>query len=120
MRRCIATGVLLGSLLLASCGLASTGPPTPASGSARLVVTALHPVTIRGSGFKESERVKLVLLSQSDRFVLTRVADGSGSFTARYARSVLADRCTGYVIEATGSLGSTSAYRSPLLACSSS
>ena len=107
MRRCIATGLLLGSLLLASSSLASTVLPTPVPGGARLSLTALHPVTVRGSSFKAQERVRLVLLTQDKRFVLERVADGSGSFTARFARSVFADRCAGYLIEGTGSLGSS-------------
>jgi hypothetical protein len=118
MRRCIVTGLSLGTLVLASSGLASTGLPSPAVGSARLSLTALHPLTVRGSAFQPGERVQLVLLAQGRRFVISRTANSLGSFTGRFARDVFADRCAGYSVEGVGSLGSKAVYRSPLLFCS--
>jgi hypothetical protein len=63
------------------------------------------PVTVAGVRFKPVERVRLVLVPAGVRRVLTVTASRAGRFTAQFEGARL-DRCSGFVVQATGSAGS--------------
>ena len=69
------------------------------------------PVTVAGVRFKPTERVKLVLVSEAVRHAQAVTASRFGRFTAQF-QGVRVDRCSGFVVQATGSLGSHAVLRS--------
>jgi hypothetical protein len=94
MRRLL---VLLG---VASAALALAAPAY----AARLALADAKPVTIKGSGFRHGERVRVTVQENGRRVVRRATASGRGTFTLHVGTSTPpCGRWSGF---ATGSLGS--------------
>jgi hypothetical protein len=100
VRRFVLTAVLAIALSLAA-GATAVAPVQ----TAKLRVTKLAPLTVRGAQFKPAERVRLVLTTGAERFVRRVAAGPTGRFRAIF-RNVTVDRCSGYGLTARGSGGS--------------
>jgi hypothetical protein len=73
----------------------------------RLRVTSLTPLTIRGSGFRDHERITVVVRTAASRVQRRLVADGSGAFRVRFTPYLAVDPCRGSIrVVATGRAGS--------------
>jgi hypothetical protein len=98
------TALLAAALVL--CGLIA-GPPAGAAHPRRaeLKITRTSPVTVHGSGFRRSERVRLVVRSAATRIVRRVTAGPRGAFTTTFA-GIKLGRCGGFSIAATGTAGS--------------
>lgn len=94
------------AVLLAALGLAAalaSGAPTvraPIAHQARaaLVLTSRSPATVRGTGFKPSTRVRVLLLIGQAQ-VRRPLTNSRGTFTTSFP--TVLDRCSGYMITAT-------------------
>ena len=81
---------------------------------ARVEIVRTAPLTIRGTGFKAGERVRL--LATGDGVETRRIAaTTAGSFTARFG--LPAGRCTALVVQAIGNMGSRATIDRPTLDC---
>jgi hypothetical protein len=67
------------------------------------------PVTVRGTGFKPYEQVRLTVDAR-DRFVRRATAGPGGAFTMRLP-GVDMNTCTGFSITVTGSQGSRATFK---------
>jgi hypothetical protein len=86
------------------CGPASSDQST----RAQLRLMTSSPVTLRGTGFKAGERVRVV--TRLPGMATKRVTAGSaGSFTVHFAGSA-GTRCTGFSVTATGDRGSQASF----------
>jgi hypothetical protein len=95
---------------LAVCAMAPATPTRAAASRAELKVTRTAPLTVRGSGFERSERVR-VLARAGTRSIVRRVAaDGRGAFTTTFA-DIKVGHCGVFSIVATGGAGSRAAVR---------
>jgi hypothetical protein len=105
---------LVAALLVAvvsSTSVSAAGTRAPA-----LRVVDLTPITVRGTGFRPGERVRLVLTADS-RHVRTVLAGGAGGFIARFG-AVYEDYCARFQLRATGSSGAVAVtVRKPPLSC---
>jgi hypothetical protein len=88
--------------------------PTVAGGStpAKVHVAKLSPLTVRGTGFKSRERVRVIARPGGTRRVRAR---SDGSF--RVAFGLPADRCNGLSVSAVGARGDRATLKLPQLAC---
>jgi hypothetical protein len=83
------------------------GPATSGQG-ARLRLMTQTPVTLRGTGFKAGEHVRVV--TRFPGMATKGVTAGSaGSFTVRFTGSA-GTRCTGFSVTATGDRGSRASF----------
>ena len=105
MRRAV---VVLLVVYLALLAAASSGGRS-ASPRAALRVADVSPFSVRGSGFRPQERVRIVA-QVSGRHVQAVVATAPGSFRVRFV-DVSVPACVGYVVRATGNKGSRAAVR---------
>ena len=80
--------------------------PQPSAGGhrAQLAVPTSAPLTVRGTLFRSGERVVVVAQARGTHR-RTVTATTRGTFLIRF-RTVMLDRCTGYLIRATGNRGS--------------
>src|SRR5437870_5478425 len=103
MRRLFLLTVVLAAVVAAPGGLARTHPT--------IEVTRIIPITVKGSGFKAGERVKVVVRSPAlHRKTVT--ATHRGSFTAAFRGA--ASKCAPIHALATGNKGSrATAYVPP-------
>jgi hypothetical protein len=98
----------LTAALLAACAAVPGEAAT-----ARLRLTTTTPLTVHGSGFQRHERVRVVVrygATYTHRVRATR----SGRFTTAFGR-ISVDRCSGFVVTATGRHGSRATLRRPPL-----
>jgi hypothetical protein len=100
-------GLLIVALLVWAVLAVSALAVPPAS---ELRIVDRSPATVAGVRFKPAERVKLVLASEAVRHVQAVTASRFGRFTAEF-QGVRVDRCSGFVVQATGSLGSRAVLR---------
>jgi hypothetical protein len=84
-----------------------------AAGSARLTLATTSPLAVHGSGFQRRERVRVVVRYGSTYTHRLR-ATRSGRFTTAFGR-IAVDRCSGFVVTATGRHGSRATLRRPPL-----
>jgi hypothetical protein len=97
----VAAAVLAAGVM---CGPASSGQ----SGRAQLRLITPSPVTMRGTGFKAGEHVRVV--GRLPGMATKRVtASPVGGFTVRFTGSAGA-RCTGFSVTATGDRGSRATF----------
>jgi hypothetical protein len=82
------------------------GTPAPPE---RLRLADTDPVTVRGTGFKPYERLRLTVAAR-DRFVRRASAGPGGTFTMRLP-GVDLNTCTGFSITVTGSQGSRATFK---------
>jgi hypothetical protein len=87
---------------------ASSGRGSTSAGTA-LRVADLTPFSVRGSGFRARERVRIVAQVEG-RHVKTVRATATGIFKARFA-GVSIPACAGYLVRATGGKGSRAYLR---------
>lgn len=106
MRRLAALAVVAAVLAAPAAQAAATRAPA-------VRLTAVAPVTIRGTGFAALERVS-VALTRNGRTTLRRTrASRRGTFTVRFGLLAL-EPCRGtIVVRATGFCGSRAALRRP-------
>jgi hypothetical protein len=91
---------LLGLLL----GAVATAAPAPAAAAkATLRIVKLSPLTIRGTGFKPSERVTLTL-SAGATGTVRGTATSTGTVTVSFPKAKVA-ACTAYTLRAVGAAG---------------
>lgn len=100
--------------VLALVGLALAVPQVLPAARARAAAATIqlaqrHPLVIRGTHFRDRERVRIVLTATSTTRAQV-VADSRGSFTARFDR-VLVGRCSRLSVLAVGSSGSRATLR---------
>src|SRR5690349_13713434 len=85
-------------LLLATAAALAIGAPRAQQARAALALTRLHPLTVRGTGFKPNTRVRVTLV-QAQRLVRRPMASSRGTFTATFS-AVVIDRCSGWSVTA--------------------
>ena len=85
-------------LLLATAATLAIGAPRAHEARAALTVTKLHPITVRGTGFKPNTHVRVTLL-QTQKLVRRPLANSRGVFTATFS-AVVIDRCSGWTVTA--------------------
>ena len=99
-------------MLLVTCGAlvvpAAAAPGT--SGRPVLRKLATQPLAVRGLRFKPAERVKVRVAAAGNIRVHLVRATAAGTFTTTFTAVVL-ERCTPFVITASGSMGSTATLR---------
>ncbi len=84
------------------------GPATSGQTRAQLRLMTSSPVTLRGTGFKAGEHVRVV--GRLPGMTTKRVtASSAGSFTVRFTGPA-GTRCTGFSATATGDRGSRASY----------
>jgi hypothetical protein len=71
----------------------------------RLALDGTRPLSVRGSGFRAHERVRLVLHRPAGARHRRATAGAGGTFSAAF-RGVAVDRCSGFWVSASGSEGS--------------
>jgi hypothetical protein len=71
---------------------------------ARVWLSSMQPLVVRGSGFAGGERVHVVVLA-GGRFERTVTASADGGLAVRFPDATV-DRCTGYSVRAVGNQGS--------------
>jgi hypothetical protein len=86
----------------AAAGLAGPGP--------RLAVTDATPVAVRGTAFHAHERVTVRLRAAGVERTRHPRATAAGRFTTTF-RHAAVDRCSGFVVTATGADGSRAQLR---------
>lgn len=97
----VAAAVLAAGVL---CGPATSGQ----AARAQLRLMTSSPVTLRGTGFKAGEHVRVV--TRLPGMATKSVTVGSfGSFTVRFTGSA-GTRCTGFSVTATGDRGSRASF----------
>jgi len=96
MSRLVAA-TLLASLVAAPTVLGSNSRPA-------LRLLDRQPFVVEGKHFKPGERITVVLVARQGE-TSRATANGGGSFTVNFG-DVQIDRCEGYSVRATGSLGS--------------
>jgi hypothetical protein len=76
----------------------------------RVALVATYPVSIRGTGFRAAERVRVEVVAGSE--TMTRAATGSaaGTFAMRMPR-LSASNCQGFSMTATGNKGSRASFK---------
>jgi hypothetical protein len=79
---------------------AGSGPRQP-----RLALDRMQPLTVKGSGFRAHERVRLVLHQAAGPARRRATASAGGRFSSVFG-GVTADRCSGFWVSASGSAGS--------------
>lgn len=85
-----------------------SGPASSGQARAQLRLMTPSPVTMRGTGFKAGEHVRIV--GRLPGMAVKRVTAGSaGGFTVRFGESAGA-RCTGFSVTATGDRGSRASF----------
>jgi hypothetical protein len=89
--------------------LAFGAAPADASTRARVTVVDTTPFTVRGTGFKQAERVALLVAVKS-RWQRTIVATSTGSFVARFTGPTIGG-CTAYFVRARGNRGSVAVLK---------
>jgi hypothetical protein len=88
-----------------------------ASYPASLHLVKLAPFTVRGSGFKPAERVRVTLVFRTTQ-VRRVVAARTGTFVARFDENVRLSRCSvAFSVRATGGRGTNAALKIPRPAC---
>jgi hypothetical protein len=102
------------ALLSASFALAGWGIAA-ASTHATLSLLQRQPIVLRGRGFHQLERVRLVLETRVRRVKQVRAGRG-GSFTAAFV-GVSVPHCGGIFVHARGAAGSLATLKIPLPAC---
>ena len=100
--------VALLAVWLALLAVSSSGGGS-ASSRATLRVANVAPFSVRGSGFRAQERVRVVA-QVSGRHVKAVVATATGTFRVRFL-DVSVSACAGYLVRATGSKGSRAYLR---------
>jgi hypothetical protein len=108
MRRVL---VLLAAFIAATAaasGGTSTGLDTQAS-QARLRLVDTDPVTLRATGFKPSEHVRITAFMKESR-IRRAVAGAAGGFTMRFPE-LNSNACTGFSVTAVGDRGSRATYK---------
>lgn len=112
MRRAIPALAVAAALAGVACGAASSGQT--ARPQLRLMDDA--PFTLRGTGFKVSEHVRLV--ARTPALATRQVTAGSaGGFMVRFAGAQAGYACTGLTVSAVGDKGSRASYKRPPEAC---
>jgi len=107
MRRAVTVGLVSGAFaLLVAQGLAAPAVvPT-------LRLVKLTPLTLRGSSFRATERVRITLTFRRIRAVRALHADRSGRFTFRYTTLLALEPCRGsIVVTAVGASGRTATWK---------
>jgi hypothetical protein len=91
-----AAGLALGA---AGTGSAAAPAATAASGAVpKLRLVDLTPLTLRGSGFRAQERVRLTLAFRRVRTARTIRSGRAGGFTVRFRTLLALDPCRGTVV----------------------
>jgi len=104
VRRIVPAVAIAALVAAALCGPATSGP----AARAQLRLMTPTPVTLRGTGFKAGEHVRLV--AHLPGMATKRVTAGSaGGFTVRFADTAGA-RCTGFSVTAVGDRGSRASF----------
>ena len=108
MRWAVTALVALGAVVVVAVAvaMATTGA---SSRAAQLRLLEDAPLTIRGTGFKPRERVRLTIRA-GRAAVRHAVAGMGGGFTMRVA-GMSADTCTGFSVTATGAGGSRASLK---------
>jgi hypothetical protein len=96
-------------VLVAAAAVLLTPAITAGATKPALAVTSVQPLTVRGVGFHARERVTIVAYA-AGRHVATLLADARGAFVVRF-RGVILRGCSGYAIQARGSMGSRASLR---------
>ena len=102
--RAAVVAALLGILL---CAVAAAAPA--AAAKATLKVVKLTPLTIRGTGFKPTERVT-VTLSAGPRQTVRGTATATGVLKVSFAKTKLT-ACTAYTLRAVGAAGTKVTFK---------
>jgi hypothetical protein len=90
--------------VLALCGAVTAAAAFAGGDGPRLSIVGAAPLTVRGTGFASSERVRLTLRTTT-RTVVRSVRTGTrGTFTARFP-GVRITRCGGAALSAVGARG---------------
>jgi hypothetical protein len=98
-------------VLLAGGAVVAQVGARPGRPQAKLRLTAIAPVSVRGSGFDARERVRLRLRSLAAPTATRRVrANRAGSFTASFL-AVAVDRCSAFSVTAVGRSGRRATVR---------
>jgi len=97
---------LLGVALVVS---AAPLPAAPTSSAPALKLQALALFSVRGTGFKQQERVRVRLIRPGGVRARTVRATGIGRFMVRFRVAV--DRCSGWRVVARGGQGSRAGIR---------
>ncbi|MFL5931558.1 MAG: hypothetical protein ACJ75P_09895 [Gaiellaceae bacterium] len=92
-----------------------SGSEIGANGKPRLMPTSVAPPTLKGTNFKPGENVTVKVEGRRAKKVQ---ANGSGSFTVRFAARV--ERCNGMTATAVGDKGSRAAFQLAELMCAMS
>lgn len=107
MRRAVAAVALVAALAGVACAPASSGQAT----RPQLRLLDSDPVTIRATGFKPREHVRVVVRAPN---LVTRAmnAGPQGGFTVRFP-GVSTSGCTGFSVTVTGADGSRASLKRP-------
>jgi hypothetical protein len=84
------------ALVLAVLGIVA--PPSASSAAPSLRLVSQTPLTLRGTGFRPEERVRVTLTVRVLRAARTLRADALGRFTYRPARLIALDPCRGTIV----------------------
>jgi hypothetical protein len=77
-----------------------------------LAVVRTGPLTIKGSGFDASERVRLTLTIRRPRAAVSTRASAAGTFTVRFPPLIAIEPCRGTIIvAASGSAGNHASWK---------
>ena len=108
MRFVIATAVFA-----AAAATAAAAAPAPS-----LRIASMSPTfRVAGAHFRAAERVRVTFVDGNDTLARRTTASALGTFTVSFG-TVTVDRCTGFVVRAVGSGGSTATVkRLPLPEC---
>jgi hypothetical protein len=112
-----AVGVLVAAAVVAVGLLAPAGAGSPKP-RAQLAVVGVAPVTVRGTGFRAREALRLRLVL-AEKPIEKRVRTGPlGGFVTSFEGIVLVDRCsTSMYLSALGPNGVRAVAKTPPLAC---
>ena len=103
-------------LTLSGIGMAAAGTGESSKRTARLTLASPNPLTLRGTGLRPGERVRV--RAATDYATKTRrvSASAAGRFLVRFNGTSL-DRCSGLLAEAVGSEGSVARFKRPQPLC---
>ena len=96
--------------MIAAVALAGGGAATP-----RLRAVDLDPLTLRGSGFRANERVRLLVAAPP--VLKSRLVRAGARGTFRAAFAVKVGRCDSVVVQAIGLRGSRATFQHDTLDC---
>ncbi|MGZ4289459.1 MAG: hypothetical protein ACXVQQ_01185 [Gaiellaceae bacterium] len=88
-----------------------------ATGRSHVRLMTFSPLVVRGTGFKAHEEVVVTVRSGSASRVARVNSSATGTFTARFARTLPGAACRGVAVSAVGALGDRAAWKSPPQVC---